>query len=231
MNISPEKTLTVIDAARLMFRTKSPSQAQVSRIQKLIKAGALSNCHCEGPPLNWTTTAGSIAEYLAKESLQKQTAKHATSSGEVKAPSIFNAEKSESENEAELKSLYEGIWRDYFLSVFLRRKAAHHSKNFKRAVLAGQVLLLVLLVGTMVGGVRLTMEPVPPERSVVELWLEQNTEYYSINEWFPPEPAPNGPGKVLRVKYSYHKGNTRPIQTDRYFLVQGGTAQEIDTDD
>lgn len=116
------------------------------------------------------------------------------------------------------------------MSVFLRRKAAHHSATFQRAVLAGQVLVFLLLVGAMIGGINLTMEPVPPERAVVESWLEENTEYYAVEQWFPAEPAPNGNGKVLRVKYSYRKSNTRPIHTDRRFLVEGDSAREIDMD-
>src|SRR5690606_14099260 len=99
MNITPDKTLTVIDAARLLYRTKSPSQAQVNRIQKLMKAGVLPECNCDGPPLSWTTTAGAIADHLAKESVEKQSAKHVAASGIASTPSLFKQESFDSENE------------------------------------------------------------------------------------------------------------------------------------
>lgn len=229
MNISPDKTLALVEVTRLIFRTKSPSEVQVARIQKLMQLGALSDCHCAGPPAQWTTTAAAIADYLAKESLKRQAAKHANATGEAPpVPSLFDGSVPEPESATQLKSLYKGIWSDYFLTVFMQRKAAHQSVNFRRAVLAGQIFLLLTILMAMLGGVSLTFESVPPQHALVENWIEQNTDYYTIQNWHPLQPAPKGEGVLLRVQYTYRgESSSRPVTTDRTFLIAGDQVSEF----
>ena len=221
MTIPKDKTLTLIEVARLVFRTKSPSEAQVARVQKLLQSGLVRECQCAGPPAQWTTTTAGLADYLAQESLKRQAAKQATDSGKPSpTQSLFDGSVQEEQNTTQLKSLYKGLWSEYFLTVFMQRKAVNRSANFKRAVLAGQIMLLLGLIFAMVAGVRRTAEAVPPQRAAVQRWIEANTEKYSIRAWHPPIPATNGEGVVLRVEYSYQSpDSSKPVLTDRSFLV------------
>jgi len=232
MSLPSEKPLALIEVTRLIFRTKSPSEAQVARVQKLMKSGLLLECKCVGPPAQWTTTAGAIADYLARESLKRQAEKQTiTDSSSVPVPSIFEDRVYEPEDAAQLKSLYKGIWSDYFLTVFMQRKTVNHSGTFKRAVLAGQVIVLLIMVIAMISVVNFSMESVPPERVVVERWIAENTDEYTIQTWFPPQPAASGEGVLMRVKYSYKSGGSKVIYTDRNFLIVDDQASLVVEDD
>jgi hypothetical protein len=220
MNVSPDKSLALVEAARLIFRTRTPTEQQVARVQKLMQSGMLADSHCMGPPSHWTTTPAAIADYLANESLKRQEAKYLDITGKpLTAPSLFDGTVPEGADTQQLKSLYKGIWSDYFLTVFMQRKGVHQSVNFRRAVLAGQISILLALVLIMIGGIGLTTESIPPQRSAVERWIAENTDQYSIQTWYPPEPSANGEGVVIRVKYSYQSGSPKPVYTDRRFLI------------
>jgi hypothetical protein len=229
MSVPANKTLALVEVTRLLFRTKSPSAGQVARVQKLMKSGLLRECQCVGPPNQWTTTAAAIADYLARESLKRQSEKQNAKAGTTApVPSLFDDRVYEPENAAQLKSLYKGIWSDYFLTVFMQRKAVNHSAKFKRTVLAGQVSLLLGLVFAMIGTIHLTSESIQPERVAVESWIEENTAKYSIRKWHSPVPAEDGEGQILRVEYSYKSAESgKTIITDRRFLVVGDEASLI----
>lgn len=233
MSVPSNQTLALIEVARLIFRTKSPTEAQVARVQKLMKSGLLLECQCVGPPAQWTTTAGAIADYLAKESLKRQTGKQTiTDSSAAPVPSIFEDRVYEPDNSAQLKSLYKGIWSDYFLTVFMQRKTVNHSAKFKQAVLAGQVVLLVGLIFAMLSVVKLSTVAVPPEHAIVERWIDEHTDSYTVRKWYPIVPAKNGEGAMLRVEYSYKsENNPKMIITDRRFIVVGDQAKLVVEDD
>lgn len=233
MTISPDQPLALVEVARLIFRTQTPSETQVARVQKLMQSGLLPECNCSGPPACWTTTAGAIATYLAQESLKRQSAKHAaqssTSAGETQevAPSPFDGRVPEAAETAHIKSLYKGLWSEYFLTLFMQRKAANRSRSFKHAVLAGQIALLGIFLLAMIFSVGLSIESIPPERAAVEKWIDERTDHYAIQTWHPPVPTNGNEGVILRVEYTYRQGKNRPIFTDRRFLVVGEQVREV----
>jgi hypothetical protein len=223
MTSSTDKTLSMIEAARLLYRAKSPTPAQVGHVQKLVKAGTLRAVNNRGAPSQWTTSESAIADFLAHQSAERQSAEQAAHTGDsMLAPSLAKSPA----DAVRLQALYQGLWRDYFLAVLLRRRATHRSAAFQHAVLAGQVLLLLLLVGAMVLGVGLTATFDSPEQVAIERYLAENNDHYTIVRWHDPEPAEGG-GTIVRVEYSYRKESVRPVVTDRRFLVQGDSVTEI----
>lgn len=233
MATSSDRPISMIDAARLIFRTRTPSDKQVHRIYQLMKAGALTVRNFAGPPLKWTTTEAAVADFLAAgqvhrtlghpavEAAKKRAALQATESP-TQLPANYE------EESVKLRGVYQSIWRDYFLAVMLRRRTAHRSRTFQRAVVAGQVILLLTMIVTFIGGFRYTFLPAPPEHLAIEHWIELNTDEFHVSKWHPTVPASDGDGSVVRVEYRYQKESQRWIYTDRTFRVCGDEVTEIE---
>lgn len=62
---SSQKPVSIVEAARLIYRTRSPSERQIRRVYQRMKAGLLEVHEYGGEPTEWTTTEQSLAEYLA----------------------------------------------------------------------------------------------------------------------------------------------------------------------
>jgi hypothetical protein len=233
MSISSERSVSIIDAARFIYRTRSPSDRQVHCVYQQMKAGTLRVRHYAGPPLKWTTTEEALAEFLAASQLERSLGHQAVEAAK-KRSTIGNADEHTAqlphhyEEESEkLRDVYQGIWRDYFLALLLRRRMVHRSVAFHRAVIGGQVMLLVALVATFIGGIRFTFEHTPPEHTAIERWLGENTDEHQVTRWHAPEAAPDGNGSIIRVQYRYQKDSRRSIYTDRTFQVAGDEVTEL----
>jgi hypothetical protein len=181
-----------------------------------------------GAPLKWTTTEASLADYLAEQTLQRQDSRH-SEAGAHMASTLPVAREAVATNKvaAPFRELYHDICRDYFMAVFLRRRLAHRSANFHRAVLVGQVLGLITLTAAMAGAVGFSFTGTPPEHVVIERWIDEHSDRFQIVRWHESEPAPNGDGVVVRVEYRYRIDGNKSVQTDRRFHVAGESITEL----
>jgi hypothetical protein len=127
-----------------------------------------------------------------------------------------------------LVTLYQELMRDYVLAVLRRRKQQHRSKLFDRAVVAGQVACLLMLLGVFVLGLRTARSlRQPPEQAAVERWIAAHNGDFQVLRWDPAEPAEGGRGVIVRVAYQYYSPSRKRIVTSRVFEVQGDRVWEV----
>jgi hypothetical protein len=236
MAANAEHVISIVEAARLIFRTSTPSDGQIHRIYELMKSGALQVHAFRGSPLRWTTTEEALAEFLAAHRVQQVKSSHAAHVEVAEKPALqADPPPPRKANDADetdlLLDVYRGIWRDYFRAVFLRRHAEHRSRAFARAVTAGQALVLLAFVTLAACSVRWAVVLVPPEQKAVERWLKAETDDYAVTRWYPPEPVEGGQIVEVRVEYRYVKDSHRWIHTDRTFRVADGVAAEVSQGD
>lgn len=184
-----------------------------------MKTGELPPREKRGSPLSWETTDTAVAEFMARSHM-----KHA-----IASPRTGRAKKaSDQESLAELHGVYRNLWQDYFMSVFLRRRMSHRSAVFHRAVTGGQVLMLLsilVLLSTAVD--QLQHLRTPPEHHSIQDWIQENTDAFSITQWHPAVPKPEGDGLLVRVEYRYRKDSSRWVHTDRTFHVNGDEVNDL----
>jgi hypothetical protein len=230
MSSTTDRVISIIDAARLIFRTRNPTDEQIHRVYKQMKSRSLAVHDVSGPPLKWTTTEEAVADFLAANKIDQTLGHPAIAAAKQRAkwtskdtPSVLppNYE----EESATLREMYHGIWKEYFMAVILRRRAAHHSKKFRGAVVVGQVVLLIGMLGLFVGMFRLAFLPMPPEQLAIQHWLAENTDEYRVTRWHPSKEVDGG--MLVRVEYRYQKDSRRSIHTDRTFSVQGDVVTEV----
>lgn len=238
------KRLSIVEAARLLYRTDAPSNQQVGRVFERMKAGAIRVNDRQSAPRDWTTTEQALADYVAAEMVKRHgggAVAVANTSVTTKATSAIvpgkqtvrrsPASRAPSAQDAQhLRQVYHSIWRDAFLAVLLRRRIAHRSATFHRWVLVAQTLLLIALVSTGVGLTRFTMERTPPEHNAIETWIAANTDFYEVQRFLPSEPSADGSGVVVEVEYRYTKDSRRVITTRRTLLVVGNDVSELGED-
>ena len=233
MSSQTDRVISIVDAARLIFRTRNPTDEHIHRVYKQMKSRTLAVHDASGPPLKWSTTEEAVADFLAANKIEqtlghpaiaaaKQRAKWTSNVGVSALPPNYE------EESATLREMYHGIWKEYFMAVILRRRAAHHSKNFRRAVVVGQAIWLVGMLGVFFGTFRLGFQSTPPERLAIERWIDVNTDEYRVTRWYPSK-ALDG-GMHVRVEYRYQKDSRRSIHTDRTFSVQGDAVSEVSDD-
>jgi hypothetical protein len=232
MSVIHDRTVTIVDAARLIFRTSAPDDRQVHRVYELMKVGAIRVRDCGGSPLRWTTTEGALADFLTSQ--REARMKVQRSSQRLRKPNAglgdehpLAALHEDDEESDKLRGVYRNIWRDYFLAVMLRRRVGHRTHLFARWVVVGQVVVLLTLIGTFAGVVRLTWNPKPAEHAAIECWIAENTDDFGVTRWFPFEEVADVAGTVVRVQYRYQKESRRWIHTDRRFQVLGDTVTEL----
>jgi len=224
MTANSPQVLSIVEAARLIYRTRSPDDKQIHRVYQQMKTGALKVRDHGATPLKWTTTEGALAEFLATNQIERTLGHPATEAAKRRStlattnglnhPSIdFEAEANQ------LRDVYRGIWRDYFLAVMLRRRMAHRSSAFNRFVILGQAMLLLTSIGLMVGGLRFGWVTKPREHVAIEKWIDWETDEFAITRWHPSEEIAETAGSVIRVEYRYRKDSRRWIHTDRRFQV------------
>jgi len=253
-----QKPLSLVEVARLLFRTPHPSDQQIGRVFERMKAGALRVHQRGATPRDWTTTEESLAEFMANEMLKRQnaaprpvavarsaasartgatgtvargTASAATPQSKARPaahgrPAKRSDKQQRASAAADMRGVYHGIWRDYFLAVMLRNRTAHRSVNFHRAVLAGQFGVLLTIVGLVLGMSR-SFEGTPPERIAIKHFLVSQTDTFQVERWHPSRATESGEGLLVEVEYRYTKECTRAIHTRRTFRVVGDDVSEV----
>jgi hypothetical protein len=228
---SADKELSIVEAARVIFRTAVPSDEQIQRVYKRMKAGTIPVRAYGGDPLKWTTTETALADFLAAQMIRGPSGASRVSAPREHAHAAPPANAGTSSRRARqakrLRGVYYGMWRDYFLAVMLRRRMAHRSAAFRRAVLAGQVGLLALFAGVLAGAVRLAREPIVPEHVAIERWIDERTDRHQVVRWHPAQLARDGNGVTIEVEYRYAKDSARTITTRRTFRVAGEQVEEV----
>ena len=225
-----DRTLTAEEAARVLFSTATPTDQQVGRVRRLLVRGHLK----PGAKGRWSTTAQSVAELLASKVAQRRDAGRAFAADGV---ARLQRDHSTAKNQpnggpaagasGELSSLYGQLLRDYFLAVTLRRRVPRRSATFARAVLAGQIALLLAAGGLFVFAGSKIFAPPPAEQSIVEKWLEENTGDFQIVEWFPAQSGGEDDFTQVRVRYKYFSGGRKGIVTDRVFSIEDGRVSGV----
>jgi hypothetical protein len=106
------------------------------------------------------------------------------------------------EGNEQLYKLYRSLWRDYFLSLLLRKRMMHQTLAFRRAVTAGQVLPLATLIAALGVSIR-SLNPltIPVEHRAVLRWMEANTDAFTVTRWHPVQADPGGAGARVQVEY------------------------------
>lgn len=232
MAATQDRTISIVDAARLIFRTSTPSDKHVHRVYELMKIGAIKVRDHGGSPLKWTTTEVALAEFLASQreahsNLVRASHRLAKPNAEMEPTGPLAALHEDDEEAEKLRDVYRGIWRDYFLAVMLRRRVSHRSHAFARWVVAGQVIVLLAMVGAFAGAFRIAWLPTPAEHIAIERWIDEHTDDHAVLRWFPAEEDAMAEGAVVRVQYRYQKDSNRWIHTDRRFQVLADTVTEL----
>jgi len=236
-----DRRLSPLEAARIIYGTERPTPQQVERVRSRIRLGFLARSPQRSGSCP-STTAGAVAEYLAGQTyLREREAAESKAAGRVAAGAgtpgpgqrrMRGAMHPPSSRGSELVGAYHTILRDYFQALVLRRHRRRASRRFRRAVLAGQIASLLLLIAAVVLSVRpLFVEAVlTPERAAVVEWLESESPQHKILRWFPAEPDPEGAGLWVRVQYRYVTPRGDTVHTDRRFLVQHGRVGSVESD-
>jgi hypothetical protein len=227
MSGDDRRRLDVREAARIIYKTANPTPRQVDSIhQELARgnlAGNLDGC--------WTTSQA-VAAYLAVRTAERR----APGRGLVAAPAGFiavgrgtdaKARRGVRSNDS-LVSLYQELLQDYVRAILRRQQQHHRSKLFERAVVAGQVACLLVLLGVFVFGLRVAQSlRQPPEQAAVERWIASNHGDFQVLRWDPTGPAEGGRGAIVRVEYQYYSPSRKRIVTNRVFEVQADRVTEV----
>jgi len=210
----------------MLYRTRSPNDEQLNSVRRLVESGALLGRSDGGRRATWTTTEAALAEFMAQWQLRK-----ISQDRRRDVPSPNGASGDRPNEAAHLELFYRGMWRDYFLAVMLRRRMTHRSTAFRRAVLAGQVVVLALLVGFVLGSVREfgVRSTATTEQRAIEAWIAEHTDAHVVTRWHPPSAAADG--VVVCVQYRYRKDSLRWIHTERTFLIGGEGVTEMTLED
>lgn len=223
------RSLTLHQAAQMICRTPKPSAEQLARVQTELEHRVLKGS--KDAKYGWTTTGAHVAEYLARRQLHKERVKRETTHGQSASTSADLALKSEEHfrGEQDLKPVYRDILKNYFLTVLMRRRMAHETLAFKVSVVAGQCVLLFVLIGGMVWGVNATLIPQPAEQKAVEKHITLNFPEAKIHQWGASVPVPGGMN--VPVKFRYRPPGGKGVETERQFRVVGGQVSEVSTSD
>jgi hypothetical protein len=215
------RRLDVRDAARIIYKTANPTPRQMDAIHQELARGNLAG-NLDG---RWTT-AQAVADYLEGRTIERRDSgrgRVATPAGFVPVGRGTDARTRHGiRSNDTLVTLYQELLRDYVLAVLRRQKQHHRSRLFERAVVAGQVACLLVLLGVFAFGLRVAQTlRQPPEQVAVERWIAENSGDYHVIRWHPTEPTRDGGGAIVRVEYQYYSPSRKGIITDRLFEVRG----------
>ena len=202
------------EASKLIYTTDRPSDGQIQWVERQLKLGAIRGIRPSSTKSQWTTTAGAIAQYMAEASLPN-------AAGPNSGPAQRGG--------AELGGIYRDSLKDYFLAVIFRRKQRRVSRQFRRAVVVGQMLTLLILATVTVFSVLALLAGPAPEHTAIEAWIQQNAERFTIIQWHPAEPSADGRGVMVRVRYRYTTAHGKLITSERLFLVRGDRVVGVDS--
>src|SRR5690349_18112696 len=88
MDTRSDCEVSIIDAARIIYHTRAPNDGQIHRVYALMKSGALRPNANAGPPLKWTTTELSLADFLAAHRVVHAKSRHAQQDQAQHAPDL-----------------------------------------------------------------------------------------------------------------------------------------------
>lgn len=219
-----ERILTPRDAARFIYRTKRPSAEQIEGVNERIRTGVLRGKKPAPKASFQTTTVGDVAQYLANQAYHRELGERSTATQWIDSPrgekgngpAFSHCQTKEGQS---LRGIYGDILKDYALALMFRRSRRQVSRWFIRAVLAGQVIILLLIMSVTVLAFQSFSPVAPVEQQVVERWLGEHEPGYRILEWFSPQIDPEG-GLTVRVRYHYRTDRGKGIDTDRIFVVR-----------
>jgi hypothetical protein len=218
MRTTADEILTPQEAARRIFNTTSPTPQQVSNVIALLKTGAIERNVSHNSTSQYTTTVQAVADYLSRVETARSESRGRTSHAHATTP-IDAAGRSVSQ-------FYQGLLQDYFLAVLLQRKQSARSDTFHKAVLASQVV--ILLVGLSIIGFAVSQawkKPwVSPEQEIVEAWLVNKFAEVKIRSVQPHAADAN----AVVASYTYRDGG-RMIESKMKFTLSGGQVLSADS--
>jgi hypothetical protein len=212
MHESSSHILSAVAAARRIYNTPQPSAEQVGRVVEKMRSGALKQSEQGGA----TTTVDALADYMARRELARN-AKHQRQRQPDEQTPLDGA--------VPVAHVYEGLLKNYFLAVLLRRKTSRDSKAFQRVVLATQ--LAILCCGLLaIGGVAVRLTQASrerPEQRAIAAWLAKHYADPKVTEVRPLADAAH----AFRVQFNYRVNNRR-IYSNLRITLQG--EQVVDAD-
>jgi hypothetical protein len=124
------------------------------------------------------------------------------------------------------------VVKDFFQALVFRRCATPcTSASFDRAVLAGQIAAVLLVLVALMPIIQPMVTPAPPEIAVIEAWMAgQYSGPVKIQDYGTPRPNPNGPGVALRVSYRYQTQSQESINTKQWFLIENNQITSVDSE-
>jgi hypothetical protein len=205
------QNISITDAANRIYNVSHATPEQIKKVESLIHSGVLE----AADKTKQTTTLTSVAIYLAR----KETARQEKSNKELQT-----TKGGVHRHESITNELYESIWSDYFLAVLMQRKLSHQSRFFAQAVVATQVLLLVLGLGTIGWATWSVMKTplIPKEHVVIQKFLSQQFSEVTVTKI-----TSNTSGGFL-AEFSY-KDNGRIIQSRLNLKIQGEQVTSFDS--
>lgn len=212
MTLQADRRISHRRAAELLFRTSKPSPGQMERVTAFIAQGELAG-DSRG------TTAEAVAEFASRAALDRQQTNGRDRDGQ--RPQRGNQLAQE---------VYQESLKQYFLAIFLRRKMHNVSKQFRRAVLIGQVGVLCVVAFLVLMAFRSVFPPLAPERAATVTWLEENTDRFRVIRYHPTTHDESGNAQ-LWVEYHYITPQGRGIDTRRMFTVAGDKVVAVDSDE
>lgn len=191
------------------------------KVYAKMRAGVLPLNDPTAPPAHWTTNEQSLARYLAARRAHKEAAQHGKGkrvgpvADRLAPPASFLHR-----GDKDLRDVYANVWQNYFLAVMGRRRNAHASRTFERAVLIGQ-FTGVVIVGLLVAQAFGVWSPARArEERLIVAHLADHHGWHEIEKWHPPMTDHQG-HRIVRVEYRYRDGDSkRIVHTDRTFVVR-----------
>lgn len=214
MQIDNKRRLSLTEAAQLIFKTDAPTAEQVVKVRRLIAKGVMAGQN-DG---HWSTSTKAVADYLATASLHRHAARNRSQTDD-EVPAFRKR------NTAEIRPIYNDLMSDYVMAMLMRRDVRQRSANFRRTVLAGQ---LIVVAAIMLGCLWLAVgsAEVPKELPVVEAYLNKKHSWVQIEEWHPPTPGRDGFGNNIQVVYQV-KERGKPKSVEAVFSVRGDVVMGI----
>lgn len=207
-----DRELTAHDAAATLFGVEQVTERQLNQVRLMIAKRILK------PFRNGTltTSASEVARYLARQDLDLAA---------IRATD-------RDEDHRSVAKTYQQFAMDYFLAVTLRKRRSSNHRFFDRAVVTGQIVLLIgialaflqLAIGfkTKLGG----------DHAAIRQYLSTkhtNFEVTNITKTL-ANSSSNSPAMV-RVRYRYFTPKGKSIESERYLaLSQGRVVEEQQID-
>lgn len=216
--------LTIVEAARLIFRAASLQSGHVRHVEKWLEQGELDGQCVDS---KWYTSRDAIARFMARRAVDQLGEEDDGGDGH-NAPGQRRL--SRYSDDGALKIVYRQVLKDYFLAVLLRRRTRRIGRFWRRAVLAGQVALVASVAGVVLCVALLLMRPAPIEHRAIDQWLAQ-TYQDGFTLMHIGTPLDHGDtGDVFLVKYRYGSKHRGQIHTEQYFVVRDGKVIDVSSE-